>query len=164
MVDEGLVTLDQLSVALAEQDRSGNPLGQVLVDLGFVSQGAVANALAEQHGGLLKTEFGVSAGLRATGSESTLAEVTAPEPIDRATRIEQLEAALRTVVAERDTFAQQVDKLHARLSDAPPPGAAEGGRAPAAATARIAELEAEVRALKAALARIHDEARRHLDD
>jgi hypothetical protein len=34
----------------------------VLVELGLASAGAVATALAEQHGGLLKTEFGVSAG------------------------------------------------------------------------------------------------------
>jgi len=64
MVDEGFLTEDQLLDALAEQNRSGTPLGKVLVDLGFVSPGAVANALAEQHGGLLRTEYGTSAGLR----------------------------------------------------------------------------------------------------
>ncbi len=72
MVDEGFLTGEQLSHALAEQGRTGRPLGKVLVDLGFVSPGAVANALAEQHGGLLRTEYGTSAGLR---------EVTARAPI-----------------------------------------------------------------------------------
>lgn len=64
MVDEGFLTENQLLDALAEQNRTGTPLGKVLVDLGFVSPGAVANALAEQHGGLLRTEYGTSAGLR----------------------------------------------------------------------------------------------------
>ncbi len=64
MVDEGFLTENQLLDALAEHSRTGTPLGKVLVDLGFVSPGAVANALAEQHGGLLRTEYGTSAGLR----------------------------------------------------------------------------------------------------
>ncbi|HUH14433.1 MAG TPA: hypothetical protein VML35_00950 [Gaiellaceae bacterium] len=64
MVEEGFVTQAQLDEAIAEQRRSGTPLGQALVELGLASAGAVANALAEQHGGLLKTEFGISAGLR----------------------------------------------------------------------------------------------------
>ena len=64
MVEEGILTSEQLTQALAEQDRTGQPLGEILVELGFASPGAVANSLAEQHGGLLKTEYGVSAGLR----------------------------------------------------------------------------------------------------
>ena len=72
MVDEGILTSDQLTQALAEQDRTGQPLGEILVELGFASPGAVANSLAEQHGGLLKTEYGVSAGLR-TVSDAGLA-------------------------------------------------------------------------------------------
>jgi chromosome segregation ATPase len=74
MVDEGIVTSDQLTHALAEQDRTGRPLGEILVELGFASAGAVANALAEQHGGLLKTEYGVSAGMRAV-TDAGLANV-----------------------------------------------------------------------------------------
>ena len=75
MVEEGILTSDQLTHALAEQDRTGQPLGEILVELGFASPGAVANSLAEQHGGLLKTEYGVSAGLR-TVTDAGLA--TAP--------------------------------------------------------------------------------------
>jgi DNA repair exonuclease SbcCD ATPase subunit len=72
MVEEGILTSEQLTSALAEQDRTGQPLGEILVELGFASPGAVANSLAEQHGGLLKTEYGVSAGLR-TVSDAGLA-------------------------------------------------------------------------------------------
>ncbi len=147
MVDEGFLTLDQLSVALAEQDRTGSPLGKLLVDLGFVSEGAVANALAEQHGGLLKTEFGVSAGLKPVPAETPfVATTTAAEPPDRATRILQLETALNTVVRERDAFAERINDLQAKLKAAPQPNGADTARVNAAAAARIAELEAEVQA------------------
>ena len=134
MVDEGFLTLDQLTHALAEQNRSGRPLGKVLVDLGFVSEGAVANALAEQHGGLLKTEFGISAGLHILPVEPSFTTPSV-EPPDRATRIEQLESTVRTVVAERDAFARSVDELKVRLSEATPD--------PAAA-ARASELESQL--------------------
>ena len=79
MVDEGFLTDDQLLDALAEQNRSGTPLGKVLVDLGFVSPGAVANALAEQHGGLLRTEYGTSAGLREMAGRAPI-RTEAPQP------------------------------------------------------------------------------------
>ena len=79
MVDEGFLTEDQLLDALAEQNRSGTPLGKVLVDLGFVSPGAVANALAEQHGGLLRTEYGTSAGLREMAGRAPI-RTEAPQP------------------------------------------------------------------------------------
>ena len=64
MVDEGLLSPEQLEHALAQQIQTGKQLGETLVELGYASPGAVANALAEQHGGLLRTEFGVSTGLR----------------------------------------------------------------------------------------------------
>ena len=84
MVDEGFLTESQLLDALAEQNRTGTPLGKVLVDLGFVSPGAVANALAEQHGGLLRTEYGTSAGLREMAGRAPIrtegAQPTLPMP------------------------------------------------------------------------------------
>jgi hypothetical protein len=64
LVEEGFLTPEQLELAITEKRRSSKPLGQVLVELGLASAGAVATALAEQHGGLLTTEFGVSAGFR----------------------------------------------------------------------------------------------------
>lgn len=77
-------------------------------------------------------------------------------------------------VEDDETFTRGMEKARAALGprarprprpvpeapvDAAPPPLTDDE-----AAARIAELEAEVRALKAALARIHDEARRHLDD
>lgn len=59
---KGVLSDDQLQLALAEQQRSGAPLGEILVRLGFVVGPTIANALAEQHGGPLRTEYGLSIG------------------------------------------------------------------------------------------------------
>ncbi len=115
MLDEGLVTSEQLSQALAEQARSGRPLGAILVEFGFVSAGAVGNALAEQHGGLLKTEFGISAGLHALpggGGQSN----TATAPPDAVARIRELESHLHTALSERNGLVARVRELEAARS------------------------------------------------
>ncbi len=46
----GLISPDQLEVALFEQKRSGGMLGTVLVDLGFITQDILASLLAEASG------------------------------------------------------------------------------------------------------------------
>ncbi len=50
LLEQGLITLDQLEVALFEQKRSGRMLGTVLVDLGFISHDMLASLLAEASG------------------------------------------------------------------------------------------------------------------
>jgi type II secretory ATPase GspE/PulE/Tfp pilus assembly ATPase PilB-like protein len=50
LLDLGLITLDQLEVALFEQKRSGKMLGTVLVDLGFISHAELTSLLAESSG------------------------------------------------------------------------------------------------------------------
>jgi hypothetical protein len=62
MVRAGLVTAEQLHEALLEQQQSGLPLGRILISRGYASSAAVANALADQSGGVLRTEYGVAAG------------------------------------------------------------------------------------------------------
>ena len=46
----GQLTAEGLEQALAEQERSGLPLGQVLIGLGLITTRHLAEALAEQHG------------------------------------------------------------------------------------------------------------------
>lgn len=75
LVEHGLLTAAQLHEALAEQQRSGVPLGQVVVQRGYASPGAVARALATQHGGVAKTEFGM-----AVGFETDLGRVVSRPP------------------------------------------------------------------------------------
>ena len=50
LVEEGLLAQPELESALAEQQRMGGLLGQILVRRGAVSGGALARVLARQHG------------------------------------------------------------------------------------------------------------------
>ena len=109
MVEEGFLTSEQLETAIAEQHRSSKPLGQVLVELGLASAGAVANALAEQHGGLLKTEFGVSAGLHPHAPE--LEPEPPPQPELRVVGDAEEDSERRRLVGELDALREQCEKL-----------------------------------------------------
>jgi hypothetical protein len=62
LVERGLLSEEQLIEGLLEQNRTGEKLGQVLIRLGFVDPPNVAMALATQHGGPLKTEYGFATG------------------------------------------------------------------------------------------------------
>jgi hypothetical protein len=66
LVDAGLLSASDLQTVLERQRETGLPLGRMLVDEGFVPAHSVAMALAEQHGGLLKTEYGFATGQRGT--------------------------------------------------------------------------------------------------
>jgi hypothetical protein len=147
MVDEGFLTPEQLNIALAEQSRTERPLGAILVELGFVSAGAVANALAEQHGGLLKTEFGISAGLYALpgGATRKAAAAAAVDPVEARTR--ELETQLQAVLRERNAMAQRLNEQAVRLTEggqAAEAHEAELARVKDAASAHIAGLEAKL--------------------
>ena len=50
LLDEGLVTYEQLEEATSEQSRTGKSLGRVLIDLGFVVEQDLVSALAKQIG------------------------------------------------------------------------------------------------------------------
>jgi hypothetical protein len=63
LVHKGLVTKDELELALEEQNDTGRLLGAILVERGYVSGPALAIALAEQYGVELKTERGFGTGL-----------------------------------------------------------------------------------------------------
>lgn len=75
LVDAGLLSASDLQTVLERQRETGLPLGRMLVDEGYVPAHSVAMALAEQHGGLLKTEYGFATGQRGTPS---IAPVAAP--------------------------------------------------------------------------------------
>lgn len=48
LVEQGLLTVDQLQFCLQEQKRSGRKLGQAFVDNGFVSEDDICLALSRQ--------------------------------------------------------------------------------------------------------------------
>ena len=47
LVEKGIITTDQLQTALTEQKRSSTPLGKVFIALGFLSESAMRDILAE---------------------------------------------------------------------------------------------------------------------
>jgi type II secretory ATPase GspE/PulE/Tfp pilus assembly ATPase PilB-like protein len=50
LIDKGLVSSDQVAIAITEQKKSGKPLGQTLVDLGFVTEAIMRDVLSESMG------------------------------------------------------------------------------------------------------------------
>ena len=85
LVGNGLLTQEQLTAALAEQQQTGRQLGEIVVARGWVSGPLVAQALATQRGGLTKTEYGYATGFP-SGDEAAApaapvqAEVFRPGP------------------------------------------------------------------------------------
>lgn len=50
LVDKGLISNDQVTIAITEQKKTGKPLGQVLVDLGFITESVMRDMLGEALG------------------------------------------------------------------------------------------------------------------
>lgn len=50
LIDQGILTEDQLRIALVEQTKSKAPVGRLLVQLGFVSEATLRDALSEKLG------------------------------------------------------------------------------------------------------------------
>ncbi len=80
LVKRGLITPEQLEVALQEQKTSGEPLGAIVVARGFAAPATIAQALATQHGGLLKTEYGFATGF-ASGAMPAAAGALGEPPV-----------------------------------------------------------------------------------
>src|ERR671935_199150 len=76
-----LLTEEQLAEALEEQAQTGRRLGEIIVQRGFISGPALANALAEQHGGVLKTEYGFASGLGGDAARRAASEASGGIPV-----------------------------------------------------------------------------------
>jgi type II secretory ATPase GspE/PulE/Tfp pilus assembly ATPase PilB-like protein len=50
LVSRGLVSGDQITIAITEQKKTGKPLGQALLDLGFISEAILRDVLSESIG------------------------------------------------------------------------------------------------------------------
>ena len=96
LVDSGLLDAADLERVLEEQRRTGAPLGRMLVDGGYVASSTIAMALADQHGGLLKSESGVAGRGRS-----------------RAERIDDWESRL----AEQPAIAEQAEPAEPTYDD-----------------------------------------------
>jgi hypothetical protein len=125
LVEHGVLTPDELTLALAEQQRTGRPLGEVVVTLGLAPGPIVGQALATQYGGTVKTEYGFATGW-SDDSAATIARLR--------TRIAELEAALANPWAAATThllLVQDGERYELTECDGPPPAVgtvAEGRR------------------------------------
>jgi hypothetical protein len=159
LVAHGLLTEEQLIEGLLEQDRTGDRLGMVLIRLGFVDAPSVAMALASQHGGPLKTEYGFATGFPGEPIEP----VTEPsEATEQPEATEPPEATEQTQAAEQP---QATEQPAATATASTENGAALGDlrtflavldRAPGQIDAMIAERDAARMELDTAQARIAD--------
>jgi len=150
LVEQGLLTADELEHALAEQERTGRRLGETLVECGFVSGPELSNALAAQYGIELTAETGFGTGLRTViqrRHESDRGRVirSVPSPDEPAEAL--AEAERHEEPAELDPTPPEEQILHAQLE--------EQWAKLAAAEERLAESHREL----TALAREYDERR-----
>lgn len=112
LVEKGALSEAQLELALAEQQASGRPLGEVAVGLGFASGAVVGNALAEQHGGPLRTEYGFAAGpVRTNGGGLPLQARTVSDELGEGREMAPAVAPIE------ERFAPEP---HPRLEEKPP--------------------------------------------
>ena len=80
LLERGLVNDEQLAYALYEAQQTGEAIGEVIVRLGYAQPASIAQALATQHGGPLKSEYGYAVGFAAPSSVP--AGEVAPPPVD----------------------------------------------------------------------------------
>lgn len=71
LIEKGLLSEQDLSLALAHQRDDGRPLGQILISMGILTEHELARTLTEQHG------FDFSMSLR-----RRLSPVARPQPVD----------------------------------------------------------------------------------
>jgi hypothetical protein len=143
LVHKGLVTPDELGLALAEQEETGRLLGAILVERGFVSGPTLAVALAEQYGVELDQQRGFGTGLWAEidrrhrqgrgaeeeedESEGEEATVFKLEPVKPALEaVPDPEPELDRLQAENRRLQDEIARLHEeftqlRVVEAPEP-------------------------------------------
>jgi hypothetical protein len=149
LLSSGLITQEQLDESLTLARTAEKPLGHVLVERGLVPAHSIAMALADQHGGPLKTEFGFATGRGSVPRPAALpdqARSGAPPVLRLASAPLPEEPAQSAEAAARLGAEAQATELRARVEELESDLAAErSGRA-----AEVAALAANEVALAAA--------------
>jgi hypothetical protein len=160
LLSSGLITQEQLDESLTLARTAEKPLGHVLVERGLVPAHSIAMALADQHGGPLKTEFGFATGRGSvprpaalpdqarSGAPPVLRLASAPLPEEPAQSAAE-EAARLGAEAQATELRARVEELESDLA------AERAGRAAEAAALAGNEL---------ALAAAREELAAALDD
>jgi hypothetical protein len=115
-VERGLIEQAQLDEALAVQRESGGKLGEILVDLGFITRVALAGVITEQWDDLRVT----ARGRKTAETAARLSATTGTSVVEVALR-ERLEALTAELAARDQRIAQQdatISALLAQISSA----------------------------------------------
>jgi hypothetical protein len=127
LVEQGLLSSDDLERALAEQQVTGDRLGETIVKLGMVSGPDLANALAAQYGIELTTEKGFGTGLRSEiqrrhDSDRKRIVHLVPDPVADASPLHVVEPAAVESEAEPESaeasLLAQLEEQWAKLAAA----------------------------------------------
>jgi chromosome segregation ATPase len=122
LASRGHITEEQLQLALTEQKATGRPLGEIIVARGFAPPPTVAQALATQHGGLLKTEYGFATGWGG-GVEADQAPVQAAPVSLNGGESSALRASLEEHKKALAAWQQSHKELQEKLAEAQKPAA-----------------------------------------
>jgi hypothetical protein len=114
LVQHGILTPGQLIAALERQRETGRQLGEIIVRLGFASGPMIAQALATQHGGLTKTEYGFATGWSNGGAPAQVAEA-AP---DEAAELRRWALEAQAAIEARDAEIARLETARADLQAA----------------------------------------------
>jgi hypothetical protein len=158
-VDRGILTPEQLTLALERQRTTGQQLGEIIVAFGFAPGPIVAQALATQRGGMLKTEYGFATGWSTDDAPVAIAPPGpdgAAELAERDRTIAELRAwaeKAQVAIASRDealaVLRAQLEEVSARQGTGAAEQEAELARAregQAGAERELALLRAELEA------------------
>jgi exonuclease VII small subunit len=143
LVDAGLLSDEQLQAALAEQTSTGRRLGEIVVERGYMSGPALANALATQHGGVVRTEYGLATGLPAPSQPD-------PEPEPEPTSAEPQSLSLLNVLEDWSGMLEELRGKVARLESELETAKAELEVSKSSLEATAQTLDAATRDLEAA--------------
>jgi hypothetical protein len=145
LVQHNVISLENLGRALEEQQQTGRPLGEIIVQRGYAPPHLVAQALATQYGQMVKTEYGYATGFQAQANLQAPPAAAAAAPTPQAAAapsdprdatIAELRRQLVTREAEVERLHDMVGQLRAQCVDA------------AKVKTRLAEAEAELARLR----------------
>jgi prefoldin subunit 5 len=159
LASRGHITEEQLELALTEQKATGRPLGEIIVARGFAPPPTVAQALATQHGGLLKTEYGFATGWGGGVDVEQAPAQAAPAPVtDESNALRaSLEEHKKALAAWQQAHKELQEKLAEAQKPAPPVDDPRLTRLAAERESMQAELtarDASIQQLQASLATV----------
>ena len=160
LASRGHITEEQLELALTEQKATGRPLGEIIVARGFAPPPTVAQALATQHGGLLKTEYGFATGWGGgvTPDSADAAPVQVAPSSDESNALRaSLEEHKKALAAWQQAHKELQEKLAEAQKPAPPADDPRLSRLAAERESMQAELtarDASIEQLQASLATV----------